>query len=272
MCCNLGRLVRLHCSSFNFAKRWLSGRSSVGLCLAVSVVLHLPVTILQTGWTPVIPASGSTTVTITQGGVAELDFLNHMGNCTCGNWNMVTLFSQAPTGYIDTYTCGIVNPTAQALRKGRTYWFRYRYNCNPPNVCTPTYTMSEDRNGTVTTIIAGNFFNVFVTPNQQDCGNHSITVTPTCGTSVCPPCTIFFRVEGCDTCVESLSSMIYCDSITAKPVIEFCLRNLGTGPSPVQYFGVMLPPGVLFTDTTPIFTCRPDHSNLFQSGVRYANF
>ena len=22
MCCNLGRLVRLHCSSFNFAKRW----------------------------------------------------------------------------------------------------------------------------------------------------------------------------------------------------------------------------------------------------------
>ena len=64
MCCNLGRLVSLHCSSFYCAKRWLLGRFFVCSRLALSFVLGLNITVCGLAKVAILPLNFHTKHTL----------------------------------------------------------------------------------------------------------------------------------------------------------------------------------------------------------------
>lgn len=168
--------------------------------------------------------------------------------CECGSWSKyVYMWEQNPWSYIGKTTCG--KSIATPFTAGKTYRFRYKYNCKPSATCKPTYTVTSTLNGTVSTVTtASGYLYVSFTPNAKDCGPNSITVYPYCDGKPCPPCTIYFNVDGCHECVEPFKESIYCGPKTGKPVVEFCLRNLTNVPR--SYFGITMPPGVSYSNLT----------------------
>ena len=206
--------------------------------------------IIQPGWTAVLPTGGTTTVTITQGTVQTINFLNRYNPipaCACGSWTTTVLTGINGTSLSPGfYPCG-TTITNRTISKGQSYRLRFRYNC--VGSCNATYNFIENINGTVVSSPAiGGGINIDFTPNESDCGLRSITVTPTCGGMICPPCTICFNVVGCDTCVDPVNDTIYCAPTYGKPIISFCLKNLK--PTPIQFYGVTFPAGLQLTTFT----------------------
>ena len=167
--------------------------------------------------------------------------------CACGSWTTTVLTGINGTSLSPGfYPCG-TTITNRTISKGQSYRLRFRYNC--VGSCNATYNFIENINGTVVSSPAiGGGINIDFTPNEADCGLRSITVTPTCGGMICPPCTICFNVVGCDTCVDPVNDTIYCAPTYGKPIISFCLKNLK--PTPIQFYGVTFPAGLQLTTFT----------------------
>lgn len=167
--------------------------------------------------------------------------------CACGSWSTTVLTGINGTSLTPGfYPCGttIANRT---ISKGQSYRIRFRYNCT--GTCNATYNFIENINGTVVSSPAsGGGINIDFTPNESDCGLRSITVTPTCGGMICPPCTICFYVVGCDNCVDPVNDTIYCAPTYGKPIFTFCLKNLK--PTPIQFYGVSFPTNLQLTTFT----------------------
>ncbi len=202
------------------------------------------------------------TTTHTNPGLNNDYTTNPCDNCDCGSWSKTIISELTPMQsiLIGSYPCNI--GIAQSFEAGHTYQFYYNYNCNPTSKsCSPTYQVQHDINGTVTVTPSGNGLLISVTPNTNDCGIHTITVTPTCGDVVCPPCGLSFFVEGCHECVQPVHEKIYCDPVTGKPVVEFCLTNLTSQNR--SFFGITMPAGVSVTNLT-----SPSDANLiYNSGM-----
>jgi len=183
--------------------------------------------------------------------------------CECGKWTKGRVYHFEPTQYLQSFKCNSsIVTTLQAEDK---YGFRFRYLCDGDD-CYATYTVTHTLNGSVTTTTSANgYLWVKIQPDKTDCGLQSITVTPYCDGEACPPCTVYFWVDGCDECVEPEYEKIECDPVTGNPVFEFCLKNIGTVP--VQYFGFNLPAGISINNLTPPATASVYYNTVLNEWI-----
>ena len=158
----------------------------------------------QLGWTPSVPISGTTIVSINSNNISTIYFANCKDTCKCDPNGSFQSMSHRPIGGPNVFlNCGDTSKTI-CNNNSLAWTLSGVIHCSPLN-CTPgsfgaTLTNPDGSPGLVSVISGPPNFSISIPPGQlTSTGFYTLNLSVLCGTNTCK-CKIIICVEGC--CLE----------------------------------------------------------------------